>query len=211
MKSSKVQPRMRAPSVKRLNPQQQAFVEYLVADPQMNGIEAARRAGYKSPQQSAYQLMNNPVVIGNLGKAREEMRAKIQLEAHHVVRELMRIGFADPRQIFTPDGVILPIHQWPDDIARAVSGFDVETTTMGEGKDGKQIVTTTVKPRFWSKPAALKELGTMLGILDKDGKATNVGGTSDVGTAVSLLLAEALTRKNVVDLKFIESKVNEVK
>jgi len=85
-----------------------------------------------------------------------------------IVTEMRRIAFSDPRQLVDAGGKQLPLHQWPEDFARAISGMDVTHST--ELRDGEPVATeTTYKPRLWDKGSQLKELAKMQAIAGSDG------------------------------------------
>jgi phage terminase small subunit len=49
----------------------------------------------------------------------------VENTAKRVLREIANVAFLDPRRIFAEDGSLLSPHEWPDDIAAAVSSIDV--------------------------------------------------------------------------------------
>lgn len=85
-----------------------------------------------------------------------------------VIQEISRIALCDPREMFDEQGRMRPINEWPEDVARAVSGVDATQKTY-EGDDEGVVTETTHKPRFWDKPSMLRELVRMLRITGADG------------------------------------------
>ena len=150
-----------AESSRALTPKQAAFVrEYLVDS---NGKQAAIRAGYteRSAEVTASKLLRNPKVreVVEAGKAVVAERAEV--EAVEVLRELKRIGFADPGRVLDADGALLPLHKMPEDIRRAISSVEVEELFEGKGEERVQVGTLT-KVKFWDKPKSLELLGKYL-------------------------------------------------
>lgn len=155
-----------------LTPKQEEFVrEYLV---DLNGKQAAIRAGYSphSAEVTASKLLRVPKVAAAIAQGRGERAERVQVEADDVLRELMRIAFADPAKAFGPDGRILPVDQMPPEARAALAGMDVE-----EGDDAK----VTRKVKTWPKVAALELLGKHLGMFTdkvqltgKDGGALSI-------------------------------------
>lgn len=80
-----------------------------------------------------------------------------------VVTELRRIATYDPRQMLDESGETRPMQEWPEDLARAVSGMDVVTRRY-EHENAPDTVETTHKPRFADKLGPLKELARMAGL-----------------------------------------------
>jgi hypothetical protein len=79
-----------------------------------------------------------------------------------VIEEIARIALCDPRQLFDGDGKMRPINEWPEDVARAVSGVDASQRSIVGSDEESTVVETTYKPRFWDKPQMLRELVRML-------------------------------------------------
>jgi hypothetical protein len=77
------------------------------------------------------------------------------IDPNRVLRETGRLAYSDIRELFGPDGNFLPIKQWPDDIARAVSSVEVVKKNVTTG-DGKQD--DVLKVRLWDKPGKLQDL-----------------------------------------------------
>ena len=75
-----------------------------------------------------------------------------------VLREVLRIGLSDLREIFNDDGSLKPISQWSRGAAAAVSSVEVEELFSGRGTD-RQHVGFTKKIKFWDKSKALDKLG----------------------------------------------------
>lgn len=79
-----------------LTPRQAAFVREYLLD--LNATQAATRAGY-SPQTADTQgprLLENVGVREAIDAALDKRAAKLELKAEDVLRELQKIGFADP-------------------------------------------------------------------------------------------------------------------
>jgi terminase small subunit-like protein len=77
------------------------------------------------------------------------------IDPDRVLREAGRLAYSDIRELFDDKGNFLPIKQWPDDIARAVSSVEVvkKNVTTGDGK-----VDDVLKVRLWDKPSKLTNL-----------------------------------------------------
>lgn len=147
--------------MKKLTPLQQRFVaEYLI---DLNGRQAAIRAGYakKQAHAQASQLLSQPHIAAAVTAGREKQIKKLDLESDAVLRELARITFLDPRRMFDDQGAPIPIHLLPEDVAAAISGYEVDVT-----KDDRKVY----KVKFWDKNAAAEKLMKHLGLFERDNK-----------------------------------------
>lgn len=97
-----------------------------------------------------------------------------------VVEEIARIALCDPRLMFDAEGKMLPINEWPEDVARAVSGVDATQKTYTDADGKAEATETTYKPRFWDKPAMLRELVRMLKLVAPEQLEVNAGGAGAV-------------------------------
>jgi phage terminase small subunit len=109
-------------------------------------------------------MIGGPVCMMHGGKAPQVKRKAAQriadmlaeaIDPNRVLREAGRLAYSDIRQLFDGEGNFLPINQWPDDIARAVSSVEVvkKNVTTGDGK-----VDDVLKVRLWDKAGRLQDL-----------------------------------------------------
>ena len=75
-----------------------------------------------------------------------------------ILQELARVGMSDPGEMFDAEGNLLPIHELPEHVRRAIATVKVTRTTRGRGNDAATEVGTEVK--FWPKVEALRLMGT---------------------------------------------------
>ena len=150
----------------RLNPKQKAFA--LALPTAASQVEAAKKAGYseRMAEKQAFVVAANPYVkvvvdyltaatVGKeLGEARDSLERQLQ--------ELCHIGLADPRRMYDDNGNILPIKDWPDDIARAISSIETNEIWAGSGED-RQAIGLTRKVRFHAKIAAIDQVSKIKG------------------------------------------------
>lgn len=124
-----------------------------------DGKKAALAAGYKTDVSRA--LLQEPEVALAIEENLRRRESTIQRDAEAVLDELARVGFSDLRKVFSPDGGLLPVSEWPEDISRAVSSVEVEELFEGSGKE-RQQVGWTKKVKLWPKTEALSLLGKNL-------------------------------------------------
>lgn len=131
-----------------------------------NGTKAAIKAGYspKRASEMAYQLLQIPTVRQALDRAMEERLRKIGVHAVKVLTRMARIGFADIRKLYRPDGTLLPPYEWPDEIAPAVAGVETFEEYQGKGED-RHLVGYTKKVRLWDPNPSLTNMAKNLGLI----------------------------------------------
>lgn len=147
----------------KLTPKQQRFVEEYVVD--LNATQAALRAGYS--KKTAYAIgaenLRKPQIAAAIEKARAKLAGKAEITAERVLTELARLGFMDPRKLFTESGNLRSIHDLPDEVAACIASVEV-VTKPGVDEDGEKTVERVHKIRFWDKRGALDLLGRHLAL-----------------------------------------------
>lgn len=153
----------------RLNEKQKTFA--LALPTAKSQKDAARLAGYseKTAKSLAFRLANHAdikVVVGYLTTPTLEAAADVVAVAkdsvERTVEEICRIGLADPRTLFDDDGKLLPISEWPDDIARAVSSIESFEEYQGRGED-REAIGMVRKVKFHGKIDAIDKLAKIKG------------------------------------------------
>jgi hypothetical protein len=75
-------------------------------------------------------------------------------------QEMHSLATSDIRALYGPSGELLPVDQWPDDIAVAIQS--VETDELFDGKgDERQQIGVTRKVKFWDKNKSLEQLAKL--------------------------------------------------
>ncbi len=153
--------------------------EYLV---DLNAEAAAKRAGYaaKNAAREGCMLLKKPHVVQLVERLKSRQYQRLELKADNVLQELARIGFLDPAHVFDLQGVMLPIHEMPEEIRRAISSIEVETLYGGRG-EAREAVGQLTKIKFWSKVDALQALGKHFNLWVE---RLEISGRVDVATAL---------------------------
>lgn len=140
--------------------QRRFCAEYLV---DLNATAAAKRAGYseKTARVTAQDLLVQPKVAAHLQALMDDRAKRTQVTADRVITEVARLGFADLRKLFDDKGALLPVAQWPDDMAAAVASVEVDELFEGFGENRVQVGFTK-KLKLWDKGKALEMLGRHL-------------------------------------------------
>lgn len=139
--------------LKKLNLRQRAVADFYLADPARNQTKAYRKAYTKASAATAAncaaRLFAQPAMQAYIEAKLAPKLKKLDVTQERILREMAAIAFFDPGQIFDEHGRMLPIPKLPEEVRRAISGFDYV-------KQGKR---TVVRPRFVSKDACLRMLG----------------------------------------------------
>ncbi len=150
---------------KGLNKQKNRFAifarEYIK---DFNGTRAAIAAGYskKTAKSKANQLLTKVDLREQIQKALKKRNEKVELSAEWVVKELMAVAGTDLRRAYDKQGNLLPVHEMPDDVAKAIAGIEVDDLfEKYRGPNSKRIGTTT-KIKRYDKTRALELLGRHL-------------------------------------------------
>ena len=116
------------PSGREIAPKAAAFIgHYLVC---LNATKAAIDAGYSehTAAQAGYRLLRNVHIRGELRRRLEERLGAQQVTVEGVLELIRKRAYADIRKLYRQDGSILPVHEWPDDVAVGVAGIETEET-----------------------------------------------------------------------------------
>lgn len=174
--------------------------EYLV---DLNATAAAKRAGYsdKTARVTAQDLLMQPKITAHLQSLMNERAARTQVTADRVITEVARLGFADLRKLFDDKGALLPVREWPDDLAAAIASVEVDELFEGFGEN-RVHVGYTRKVKLWDKGKALEMLGRHLKLwIDKVEHSGPNGGpiqTRDDGVDLSTLTDDELAQLEAI-------------
>lgn len=173
----------------KLNMRQARFVtEYLV---DLNATKAAERAGY-SPRTAYAQgsrLLTHAEVAAAIQAGVAKRQVRLELSADRVLQELMRVALVDLGGAYDAKGNLLPVHEMPEDVRRAIAGIKVFEEFDGFGEDRVKVGEVR-EVKFWPKVDALRDLGKHLKLFvermehtGKDGGPIKTeGGPFDLGS-----------------------------
>lgn len=82
---------------------------------------------------------------------------------HRILQELSFMGFTDLRDVYNADGTLKKPKDWPENVARALQGVDVDEIYEGRGPERK-LVGHTSKVKMNPKIDALKLIGQEKGL-----------------------------------------------
>ena len=92
--------------------------------------------------------------------AKKIAEERFEIREWRVLQEISRIAFNDPRRVFDNDNNMLPIQEWPDDVAACISSIKVIETNLDDETSSqlKEI-------KFWSKDKQIELAAKKLGML----------------------------------------------
>jgi len=142
-----------------LEKKQQAFCDEYIID--FNATQAAIRAGYS--EKTAYSIgsenLTKPEIQEGIQRCMQERSKRTEVTQDRVLLEIARLAFNDPRKAFDEFGNLLPIQEWPDEVAAAISAIKI---TELKTDDGTRSVLKEVK--FWDKGKQIELAGKHLGM-----------------------------------------------
>lgn len=134
----------------------------------MNGVRAALAVGFTKNARSASvyacNLLAKPNIKAFLKKLNEERAARTLLDGDEILREIKKIATSDVRRLFdSKTGAVLPMTEWPDDVAACVSSIEVDEIYAGRGAE-RVLIGYTKKIKLWDKPKSQENLGRNKGL-----------------------------------------------
>lgn len=143
-----------------LDGKEQRFVlEYVEC---LNATAAARVShGIKDARRYGYKVLHRPDVKAAITAGLREQQDRTDNNADRVIRELMAVAYADPRQLVDDDGNPLPLRELPAAVARTVASIEFERETIAVGEKSTTR-TRVLRYRLVPKTPAIELLGKRL-------------------------------------------------
>ena len=165
--------------MENLTARQEAFCREYLLD--LNGTQAATRAGYasKSASARACRLLAMPRIGAEIERLTALRNTRLQVDADFVLRRLLAIDGLDPLALYEEDGSFKPVGEWPLVWRQSVCALDWAMVKNADG--GAALMLKGVK---W--PDKVKNLELI-------GKHVSVGAFKDrVEVSGSLTLADRI-------------------
>lgn len=167
----------------------------------LNGREAARRAGYSPKDVSTYPyvLLAESEVQERISELAAERNAKLEIDARDVLLELQRLAMMDPAGLIDENHVPHKLNDIPIDLRRTIASIEIEELFEGRGEDRKHTGRLH-KVKFWNKNQALEALGRHLALFKdsltlngKDGEPLDLKDTNVIARLAGIV--EELRRR----------------
>lgn len=159
------------------NARHELFAQALASGKTIDDAYAA--AGFKPNRGNAARMNANESISKRVREILSKGAQRAEVTVERVLRELSRIGFADPRAILDEHGGLLPPDKWSADLAASISSIEVVTRAL-PGEADEQLdrqprggalkrkrnprVEYIHKVRFWDKNSALEKIAKHLGM-----------------------------------------------
>ena len=79
----------------------------------------------KRPKSIGQENLTKPDLLAKITACQQALLAKNLITVDNVIQEFGRLAFFDVRDLFAPDGSLLPIHKLSRDAAAAIAGFEL--------------------------------------------------------------------------------------
>lgn len=138
-----------------LTPKKQRFADEFIVD--LNAAAAAQRAGYSSrtAKQQGSRLLTDVDVQAAIAAAQSRRSQRTQIDADWVLRRLAAMADADMKDLYGPNGALLPVEQWPEVWRRGlVAGIEADETRIDGG-----LTVTTRKVKLADRIRTLELIG----------------------------------------------------
>lgn len=135
-----------------------------------NGREAAIYVG--APEANAgtqaYRWLQHPDVKALVEARTAAVVEEAVLNTTRWAKEMACIGHFDPGELYDANGALIPVHELPEHVRRAIGSVKREHRFEGKGEDRVEVVTEEVK--IIDKNTALANIGRHLGVFEKDNR-----------------------------------------
>ena len=130
-----------------------------------NATKAALVAGYshKTARQQGCRLLTRANIREAIANRQQKLTERTEVTAERVIKELSKIAFSDIRGLFNGKGGLVPVHELPEDVARALASVEV-TKQRTKTQDSVTTEEFVTKVKTWDKPKALEMLGRHLAL-----------------------------------------------
>ena len=138
---------------------------------QYSAPHAAIAAGFspKTARSIGGRLLCEEGVAKQLADAARRTAARAEMKTERTLREVVDIGYNDPRRFFRENGTLKPPGEWDDSMAACVQSLEVSEAFEGTGKKRK-AVGHVGKIKFWNKLDALDKAMRHAGLFERDNR-----------------------------------------
>jgi phage terminase small subunit len=143
-----------------MTPKQERFVQEYLVD--LNATQAAIRAGYskRTAEKIGSENIRKPEIAAAIEAARSERSDRTKINADWVLRRLAEEAEADVADLYTDEGALKPVHDWPMIWRKGlVSGLDVE-----EVREEGEVIGTIRKLKLSERIKRLELIGKHVGV-----------------------------------------------
>lgn len=152
------------------------FCQYYAEHGNRSGTAAYKQAGYPNSTSSdsavgraAWFLVRKHKIRLYIREIRQQAADAASVTTDLLAQGFKRVGFADRRGVFGPDGRMLPPAQWPDELGSIIAGIEVEDIDGVDPNTGEKVVVgRRWKVKFERSMEARKVLAQWKGMIGAD-------------------------------------------
>lgn len=148
---------------KRLTPKMRAFALALPTAESQEAAALAAGYGAQHARKNSGAMAKHADVAIVVDYIVNSAVKEAQDDVERLIREACAVALADPIGMVNPDGSIKPLHEWPENLRRALASYDVSELRIGKGEDA--VLGLLHKPRFWNKLDAIEKIAKIRGYL----------------------------------------------
>jgi phage terminase small subunit len=154
----------------KFTPKQKQFIkEYLI---DKNATQAAIRAGYSkhTAKDMGCQNLAKPAIQEHIKRGLEKLRYKAQISSERVLEEEKCLSMADPGELLSKEGTLIPVNELPEHVRRSIKSFVADELPRVNGEPQRY----RWKYKFWDKGRSLERLGKHLGLFEADNEQRHI-------------------------------------
>lgn len=124
-----------------LSPEHEIFcIELSVENNQTKAyMRAYPDSGYNAAAASATALLKNPKIKARVEQLRDERKARLNLDGDKLLQMIYNNAHANMRDLYRPDGSLIPITELHPDIAATIQQIEIEEIYAGRGDERTAI------------------------------------------------------------------------
>lgn len=149
-----------------LSDEHRRFVEEYLID--LNATRAYMVAfpesSYDAARANSARLIARDNIQEAIAQGVKDRSARTQVTQDRVLLEIARLAFNDPRRAFDEAGNLLPVQQWPDEVAAAISSIKIKRVVEGD------VPVEVAEIKFWDKNSAIDKASKHLGMYEIDNR-----------------------------------------
>lgn len=173
----------------------QFLAEFLKTPNGQHAIEKISDIRGTAAANKSASILRKPAAQAALREQLEAQQARVLLTADRVLQEIMRLAMYDVKRAYDADGQPIPVHLLPEDLSRALEGF--ETEQVFDSVEKTPIVVT--KYKFAKKQGPLQMLAEHLRLLVQKFEVTGKNGAPLNAAKVDLSDVSTELLRRIVD------------
>lgn len=88
-------------------------------------LQAGNKCSYQTARRNSSRMLTNADILERIEQIRAEIAEREKIKADEVARELKNIAFFNPQMLFDEEGLLIPLHELPSDVAKVVANIKI--------------------------------------------------------------------------------------